>query len=129
MIETSTRILDWIGLLLLIFVFIVLVYGIIAVHDIPYEIARKRKHPHLEAIHAAGIVSLFLLHTIWPFLWIWAYLFTDPVPPNEEDEEKNIDSKSKKLKKHNESKRKRHVMFNLFNNIRLHLKNHKHEDF
>ena len=24
----------------------------------------------------AGYISLFTLHIIWPFLWIWAYLFT-----------------------------------------------------
>ena len=23
-----------------------------------------------------GYISLFTLHIIWPFLWIWAYLFT-----------------------------------------------------
>ena len=50
-------------------------YAIIAIHDIPYEIAKKRNHPHLEAIHYAGWVSLFTLHVIWPFLWIWATLW------------------------------------------------------
>lgn len=75
MIETTTRILDWIGAGLLIFVFLVLVYGLIYIHDIPYEIAKKRDHPHQDAIHAAGWLSLFLLHAIWPFLWIWALLY------------------------------------------------------
>lgn len=75
MIETSTRILDYIAGGLIIFVFLVLVYGIIYIHDIPYEIAKKRHHPHQDAIHVAGIVSLFLLHVIWPFLWIWSYLY------------------------------------------------------
>ena len=51
------------------------IYLIIYVHDIPYEIAKKRDHPHQDAIHIAGWVSLFLLHTIWPLLWIWAYLY------------------------------------------------------
>ena len=41
----------------------------------PYEIAKKPNHPHLEAIHYAGWVSLFTLHVIWPFLWIWATLW------------------------------------------------------
>ena len=41
----------------------------------PTEIAKKRNHPHLEAIHYAGWVSLFTLHVIWPFLWIWATLW------------------------------------------------------
>ena len=49
--------------------------GIIAIHDVPYEIAKHRNHPHQDAIHAAGWVSLFTLHAIWPFLWIWAMLY------------------------------------------------------
>ena len=39
------------------------------------RVAKKRDHPHQDAIHIAGWVSLFLLHTIWPLLWIWAYLY------------------------------------------------------
>lgn len=42
-------------------------YGIIILHDIPYLIAKKRNHPHADAIHVAGWVSLFTLHVIWPF--------------------------------------------------------------
>ncbi|MFT4997332.1 MAG: hypothetical protein ACJA0M_001630 [Chitinophagales bacterium] len=29
-------------------------YGIIAIHDIPYELAMSRNHPHQDAIHQAG---------------------------------------------------------------------------
>lgn len=36
---------------------------------------QKRNHPHSDAIHVAGWVSLFTLHVIWPFLWIWATLY------------------------------------------------------
>ncbi|WP_319780718.1 DUF3302 domain-containing protein [Maridesulfovibrio sp.] len=72
MVVTDSRILDYVGAGMLIFVFLVLVYGIIYIHDIPYNIAKKRNHPHQDAIHAAGWVSLFTLHAIWPFLWIWA---------------------------------------------------------
>ena len=85
MIETTTRILDWIGAGLLVFVFLVLVYGIIFIHDIPYEIAKKRNHPHQDAIHAAGWLSLFLLHVIWPFLWIWALLYKPGVSTKTND--------------------------------------------
>src|SRR5262245_24926548 len=67
--------LDYIALGVLIFVFVTIFYGIIAVHDIPYEIAHRRNHPHQDAIHVAGWVSLFTLHAIWPFLWIWATLY------------------------------------------------------
>jgi Protein of unknown function (DUF3302) len=64
--------LSYFALLILIFVVLVLSYGMIAIHDIPYHIALKRDHPHQDAIHAAGWISLFTLHAIWPFLWIWA---------------------------------------------------------
>jgi Protein of unknown function (DUF3302) len=67
--------LNYLALGLLFFVVIVLVYGIIAIHDIPARIAHARHHPHEDAIHAAGWISLFLLHLLWPFLWIWAMMY------------------------------------------------------
>lgn len=67
--------LDYFALGLLIFVALVIFYGIIVIHDIPYEIAKERNHPHQDAIHVSGWVSLFTLHAIWPFLWIWATLW------------------------------------------------------
>ena len=67
--------LEYAALALLIVMVTFIIYLIIYIHDIPYEIARKRGHPHQDAIHIAGWVSLFLLHTIWPLLWIWAYLY------------------------------------------------------
>jgi hypothetical protein len=67
--------LNYFALGLLIFVVITLFYGIIAIHDVPYEIAKARNHPHQDAIHVAGWVSLFTLHVLWPFLWIWAMLY------------------------------------------------------
>ena len=67
--------LEYFALGLLVFVAIVLFYGIIVIHDIPYEIASRRNHPRQDAIHVAGWVSLFTLHVLWPFLWIWATLY------------------------------------------------------
>src|SRR3974390_2061323 len=67
--------LNYFALCLLIFVVVVIFYGIIAIHDIPARIAEKRHHPHADAIHAAGWVSLFTLHVLWPFLWIWAMAY------------------------------------------------------
>ena len=67
--------LDYVALGILIFAAVVLFYGVIAIHDIPYEIAVHRKHPQQDAIHVAGWISLFTLHAIWPFLWIWATLY------------------------------------------------------
>jgi hypothetical protein len=70
-------VLDYVALVLLIFVALVIFYGIIVIHDIPYEIAVKRNHPHQDVLHVAGWVSLFTLHAIWPFLWIWAMLYRE----------------------------------------------------
>jgi len=69
------RTLDFVALGIFVTVVIVFIYLVIYIHDIPYEIAKKRDHPHRDAIHVAGWVSLFLMHVIWPFLWIWAYLY------------------------------------------------------
>ncbi len=60
--------LDYFALVMLVFVTVVIFYGVIAIHDIPYEIAKKRNHPHQDAIHYAGWVSLFTLHVLWPLL-------------------------------------------------------------
>ncbi len=67
--------LNYFALGLLIFVVVVLFYAVIAIHDVPYLIAKSRQHPHEDAIHAAGWVSLFTLHALWPFLWIWAMAY------------------------------------------------------
>ena len=71
------NVLEYVALFLLIFVALVFFYGIIAIHDIPYEIAVKRNHPHQDVLHVAGWVSLFTLHAIWPFLWIWAMMYRE----------------------------------------------------
>ncbi|BEA03354.1 hypothetical protein VEE15_33370 [Escherichia coli] len=51
--------LDYFALGVLIFVFLVIFYGIIILHDIPYLIAKKRNHPHADAIHVAGLGESF----------------------------------------------------------------------
>ena len=53
--------LEYVALFMLVFVALVMFYGIIAIHDIPYEIAVKRNHPHQDVLHVAGWVSLFTL--------------------------------------------------------------------
>ena len=69
--------LEYVALGFVVFVFLTLFYGIIVIHDIPYEISKGRNHPHQDAIHVGGWISLFTLHTIWPFLWIWATLYRE----------------------------------------------------
>jgi hypothetical protein len=67
--------LDYIALAILIIVILLVVYGVVSVWSIPYEIAKSRNHPHQDAIGAATWVSLFTLGVLWPFLWIWAMLY------------------------------------------------------
>ena len=67
--------LGYAALVILIVVLLLVVYGLIAVWGLPYEIAKKRKHPHQDAIGAATWVSLLTLGVLWPFLWIWAMLY------------------------------------------------------
>ena len=69
--------LDYVALGILVFAAVTVFYGIIAIHDIPYEIAKHRNHPQQDAIHIAGWVSLLTLHIMWPFLWIWASLYRE----------------------------------------------------
>jgi hypothetical protein len=93
--------LSYFALGIIIFVILILAYGMIAIHDVPYHIAKKRNHPHQDAIHTAGWVSLFTLHAIWPFLWIWATSYhpeggyagrpaTKPPQPEGEDPNEKI---------------------------------------
>jgi hypothetical protein len=67
--------LDYIALVLLIAIIALVLYGVVAVWGIPYEIAKQRNHPHEDAIGAATWVSLFTLGALWPFLWIWAMAY------------------------------------------------------
>ncbi|KGJ99643.1 DUF3302 domain-containing protein [Thalassotalea sp. ND16A] len=88
--------LEYFALFLVFFVALVLFYGIIVIHDIPYEIAVKRNHPQQDALHVAGWISLFTLHVIWPFLWIWATLYKEGVGwgfnTEQNDLSKDVDS-------------------------------------
>ena len=42
--------LSFFALGIILFTFLTLAYGIIAIHDIPYNIAKARNHPHQDAI-------------------------------------------------------------------------------
>lgn len=69
---TGRNMLEYIALGILIFILVTLFYGIVAIHDIPYKIAKKRNHPQQDALQVAGWISLLTFHILWPFLWIWA---------------------------------------------------------
>lgn len=69
--------LEYVALFLIIVVGLIIVYGMVAMCSIPHRMAQKRNHPHQDAIYVAGWFSLFVLHILEPFLWIWASMY-DP---------------------------------------------------
>jgi hypothetical protein len=69
--------MEYVALFLMIIVGLTIVYGMVAMCSIPHRMAQKRNHPHQDAIYIAGWFSLFVLHALEPFLWIWAALY-DP---------------------------------------------------
>ena len=64
--------LDYLALVILLIGLTLVFYTFIYIHDLPYDIAKHREHPHEEAIHVACWLSLFTLHAIWPIVFIWA---------------------------------------------------------
>ncbi len=91
--------LDWVALGIWIVVILVVIYGIVAIHDIPASVARKRGHPHVDAIEAAGWVSLFMLHVLWPFLWIWAFYYKPEIEEEKLSEMKRADALMEAMQK------------------------------
>lgn len=69
--------LEYVALFLMTVVGLTIVYGMVAMCSIPHRMAQKRNHPHQDAIYVAGWFSLFVLHILEPFLWIWASMY-DP---------------------------------------------------
>jgi len=66
--------LEYFALVILLVGLTLTFYTFVYIHDIPYDIAKHRNHPHKEAIHAACWLSLFTLHAIWPIVFIWSLM-------------------------------------------------------
>ena len=64
--------LDYLSLVILLIGLTLAFYAFIYIHDLPYLIAKKRHHPHEEAIHVGCWLSLLTLHAMWPFIYLWA---------------------------------------------------------
>jgi hypothetical protein len=75
--------LEYLALAILLLGLTAVFYTFIYIHDIPYDIAKRRNHPQKEAIHVACWLSLFTLHAIWPIVFIWAVSKQDPEPGSE----------------------------------------------
>jgi hypothetical protein len=64
--------LEYLALGLLLCVVTGVFYVFMYIHDIPYEMAEKRHHPQKDAIYWGCWLSLFTLHVLWPFIFLWA---------------------------------------------------------
>jgi hypothetical protein len=82
--------LDYLALAMLIIGASLVVYTFIYIHDIPYQIAKKRDHEQKEAIHLACWLSLFTLHAIWPIVFIWAVMKPRPLSVKIEEGDKSL---------------------------------------
>ena len=58
---------------LILFSVIVIVIGIIKVHELPGEIAKRKGHPQAEAIRICSLLGL-IVFPFWMFALIWAYV-------------------------------------------------------
>jgi len=70
--------LNYFALVMILVVLVILYYTFIYIHELPYETAKHRNHPHKDAIYVACWLSLFTLHAIWPLVYIWALTDKEP---------------------------------------------------
>ena len=61
-----------ISLFLILFAVVIIIVGIVKIHELPGMIARKRKHPQHDAIQVMSILGLLIL-PLWFMALIWAY--------------------------------------------------------
>jgi hypothetical protein len=72
-------ILEYVALFILIVGATVAIYVFLYIHDIPYQIAVKRNHPHADMIHVGCWLSLFTLNAIWPLVYMWSVSKPQPL--------------------------------------------------
>jgi uncharacterized membrane protein YidH (DUF202 family) len=69
------------SLFLILFSVIIIVLGIVKLHEYPVAIAEARNHPQRDAIMACSLMGL-IIFPFWMFALIWAYGGTigNPLP-------------------------------------------------
>jgi uncharacterized membrane protein len=60
------------SLLLILFAVIVIVLGIVKIHEYPSKVAGARNHPQQQAIFVCSLLGL-LVFPLWMFALVWAY--------------------------------------------------------
>ena len=75
---------------LIVFSVVVIVVGIIKVHELPGEIAKRKGHPQSEAIRICSLLGL-IVFPFWMFALVWAYVRPVMTPISVElDSEDNL---------------------------------------
>jgi len=104
-----------IALFLIFFSVVIIIVGIICIHELPYLIAKKRNNPQKDAIRCMAIMGLFIL-PLWFLAMIWAFM--NPINwglsrQNEKSLKSDPDTKSKA-----NNKRANHIVSNRNCNIK-----------
>ena len=68
--------LDIFALVVIVFLIIAFAAVIVILGSLPGKIARKRGHPHADAVNVAGWIGI-ATGVLWPFAFVWAFL---PIP-------------------------------------------------
>ena len=68
--------LDIFALVVIFFLIILFAAVIVILGSLPGKIARKRDHPHADAVNVASWIGI-ATGILWPFAFVWAFL---PVP-------------------------------------------------
>lgn len=66
-------------LVLIVFCVVVIIVGIVKLHELPGRIARDRNHPQAEAISICSMMGL-LIFPFWMMALMWAYMRPVMVP-------------------------------------------------
>jgi hypothetical protein len=80
--------LDWFSLVIAFSGITMVVMAFMWLHEYPTRIAHENKHPQEEAIHWACWLSLFTLHALWPFVFLWAKTNPQSIPVTMTDDRK-----------------------------------------
>lgn len=65
--------LDYISLLILLFIICIIVYVVLKLSALPGNIAKRRNHPQEEAITVCGWLGLVTGGICWIVAFIWAH--------------------------------------------------------
>ena len=82
--------LNYISLFLIFFAVLVIIVGIVMVHQLPGKIAEKRHHPQIDAIKIMSYLGL-IVFPLWMFALIWAYFRPWPIAGFEDQKDSPFD--------------------------------------